>query len=81
MVDAPPTADKLMQAGHRVWELPEHRPNLTQTRGAFKTYSTYVLTQSNPLSPTVALERFMLISKQHSPQVLRLDSCCRSPVI
>ncbi|KAJ5223585.1 hypothetical protein N7468_008127 [Penicillium chermesinum] len=40
MVDAPPTTDKLMQTGHRAWELPEHRPNLTQTRGAFRTYST-----------------------------------------
>jgi hypothetical protein len=27
----------------RHYEVPEHRPNLTQTRGAFKTYSTYVL--------------------------------------
>ena len=40
LVDAPPTADKLMQTGHRNWELPEHRPNLTLSRAAFKTYST-----------------------------------------
>ncbi|EAU30509.1 conserved hypothetical protein [Aspergillus terreus NIH2624] len=40
MVDAPPTADKIMQTGVRSWELPEHRPNLTLSRGAFKTYST-----------------------------------------
>lgn len=42
MVDAPPTADKLMQSGHRAWELPEHRANPTLSRAAFKTYSTYV---------------------------------------
>ncbi|KAJ5287184.1 hypothetical protein N7478_002870 [Penicillium angulare] len=40
MVDAPPTADKLLQAGTRHFEAPEHRPNLTQTRAAFRTYST-----------------------------------------
>ncbi|EHA22372.1 hypothetical protein ASPNIDRAFT_204434 [Aspergillus niger ATCC 1015] len=40
MVDAPPTADKIMQTGVRSWELPEHRPNLTLSRAAFKTYST-----------------------------------------
>lgn len=43
MVDAPPTADKLLQPGLRHYESPEHRPNLTQTRAAFRTYSTYVL--------------------------------------
>lgn len=42
MVDSPPPADKILQAGHRSWELPEHRPNLTASRAAFKTYSTYV---------------------------------------
>jgi NADH:ubiquinone oxidoreductase subunit len=42
MVDAPPTADKILQSGHRTWEIPEHRPNLTLSRAAFKTYSTYV---------------------------------------
>ncbi|PYI09990.1 putative NADH-ubiquinone oxidoreductase subunit B17.2 [Aspergillus sclerotiicarbonarius CBS 121057] len=40
LVDAPPTADKIMQTGIRRWELPEHRPNLTLSRAAFKTYST-----------------------------------------
>ena len=40
LVDAPPTADKLMQTGLRNWELPEHRPNLSLSRAAFKTYST-----------------------------------------
>ena len=42
MVDAPPTADKILQTGLRKWEIPEHRPNPTLSRGAFKTYSTYV---------------------------------------
>ncbi|RJE23311.1 NADH-ubiquinone oxidoreductase subunit [Aspergillus sclerotialis] len=40
MVDTSPTADKVMQTGLRSWELPEHRPNMTLSRGAFKTYST-----------------------------------------
>lgn len=40
MVDKPPTQDKLLQTNVRSWELPEHRPNMTATRGAFKTYST-----------------------------------------
>ncbi|KAG2017132.1 hypothetical protein GB937_005730 [Aspergillus fischeri] len=40
MVDAPPTQDKILQTGLRAWELPEHRPNLTLSRGAYKTYST-----------------------------------------
>ncbi|KAJ5552549.1 NADH-ubiquinone oxidoreductase subunit B17.2 [Penicillium sp. IBT 35674x] len=40
MVDAPPTQDKLLQTGLRHYEVAEHRPNLTQTRAAFKTYST-----------------------------------------
>jgi hypothetical protein len=42
MVDAPPTQDKILQTGLRAWELPEHRPNLTLSRGAYKTYSTLV---------------------------------------
>ena len=42
MVDAPPTVDKLIQSGHRTWELPDHRANPTLSRAAFKTYSTYV---------------------------------------
>ncbi|PLN82059.1 NADH-ubiquinone oxidoreductase subunit B17.2 [Aspergillus taichungensis] len=40
MVDAPPTQDKILQTGHRIWELPDHRANPTLSRGAFKTYST-----------------------------------------
>jgi len=42
MVNTPPTADKILQGGHRAWELPEHRANTTLSRAAFKTYSTYV---------------------------------------
>ena len=49
MVDKPPTEDPILQTGVRPWELPEHRPNLTATRAAFKTYSTYVLTFSGDL--------------------------------
>ncbi|KAI1004100.1 hypothetical protein K3495_g4115 [Podosphaera aphanis] len=40
MVDKPPTQDALLQTKVRSWELPDHRPNYTATRGAFKTYST-----------------------------------------
>ena len=42
MVDKPPTEDALLRAGQRAWELPEHRPNLTATRAAYRPYSTYV---------------------------------------
>ncbi|KAF1813268.1 NADH-ubiquinone oxidoreductase subunit B17.2 [Eremomyces bilateralis CBS 781.70] len=40
MVDQPPTADKLLQRQARAWEPAEHRPTLTWTRSAFRTYST-----------------------------------------
>ena len=40
MVDKPPTEDPLLRTGQRAWELKEHRPNVTISRGAFKTYST-----------------------------------------
>ncbi|KAI9677491.1 MAG: hypothetical protein M1817_006445 [Caeruleum heppii] len=40
MVDKPPTEDPVIQTGVRPWELTEHRPNLTISRAAFKTYST-----------------------------------------
>ncbi|KAI9818497.1 MAG: hypothetical protein M1827_000556 [Pycnora praestabilis] len=36
----PPTADKLVAVGVRSWELPEHRPNLTASRAAYRPYST-----------------------------------------
>ncbi|RKF53984.1 NADH dehydrogenase 1 alpha subcomplex subunit N7BM [Golovinomyces cichoracearum] len=42
MVDKPPTQDKLLQSKTRPWELPDHRPNPTASRAAFKTYSTVV---------------------------------------
>lgn len=45
MVDKPPSVDKLLQREVRIWEPKEHRPVLTMTRSAFKTYSTCV-TQS-----------------------------------
>jgi NADH:ubiquinone oxidoreductase subunit len=40
MVDKPPTQDPILRTGVRPWELPDHRPNFTASRGAFKTYST-----------------------------------------
>ena len=40
IVDKPPTEDALLRTGQRKWEIPEHRPNLTASRAAFKTYST-----------------------------------------
>ncbi|KAI6250725.1 NADH dehydrogenase [ubiquinone] 1 alpha subcomplex subunit N7BM [Erysiphe necator] len=40
MVDKPPTQDKLLHTKTKQWELPDHRPHPTSTRGAFKTYST-----------------------------------------
>ncbi|KAK4543110.1 hypothetical protein LTR36_005887 [Oleoguttula mirabilis] len=40
LVDKPPSVDKLLQREVRIWEPTEHRPVLTMTRSAFKTYST-----------------------------------------
>ena len=40
MVDKPPTEDPILQTKVRPWELPDHRPNFTASRAAFKTYST-----------------------------------------
>ena len=40
LVDKPPTEDPVLKTGQRSWELPDHRPNLTMSRAAFKTYST-----------------------------------------
>lgn len=76
MVDTPPTVDKLLQPGQRTWEIPEHRPNPTFSRAAFKTYSTYV---------HCTLCAYVLIiianySSQHPPQAIRLDSRCCSAV-
>ena len=40
-IDTPPQNDPLtVTANARAWAAPEHRPNFTATRGAFKTYST-----------------------------------------
>ena len=36
----------MLKTGQRSWELPEHRPNLTASRAAFKTYSTWVLPEA-----------------------------------
>lgn len=41
MVDKPPSEDKILQRNLRVWEPPMHRPNMTATKSAFKTYNTY----------------------------------------
>ncbi|KAI9843479.1 MAG: NADH dehydrogenase 1 alpha subcomplex subunit 12 ndufa12/DAP13 [Sclerophora amabilis] len=40
IVDKPPSADPILKMGVRPWELPEHRPNLTASRAAYKPYST-----------------------------------------
>lgn len=40
LVDKPPTEDPLIKTAQRVWELPEHRQNLTASRGAYKPYCT-----------------------------------------
>ncbi|RMZ12732.1 hypothetical protein D0860_02825 [Hortaea werneckii] len=40
MVDKAPVDDKIMQRGVRHWEPAEHKPIMTATRSAFKTYST-----------------------------------------
>jgi hypothetical protein len=44
MVDAPPSEDKIMQRNLRAWEPEKHAPNMTASKSAFKTYSTYVYT-------------------------------------
>ncbi|OJD23435.1 hypothetical protein ACJ73_05210 [Blastomyces percursus] len=40
MVDKPPTQDAILQASVRSWELLEHQPTMTLSRGAYKPYST-----------------------------------------
>lgn len=42
MVDKPPVEDALMEFGKRPWESPETKVNLTQSRGAYRPYSTCV---------------------------------------
>lgn len=41
-VQKPPTEDSLLNPGLRAFEPSRAIPNFTQTRGAFKTYNTYV---------------------------------------
>jgi len=53
MVDKPPTEDPILKTGVRAWELPEHRPNFTQTRAAYRPYST-VKPKFNAWTPVVA---------------------------
>lgn len=50
MVDKAPAEDPILKTGVRPWELKEHRPNFTQSRAAFKTYSTVLpkITAWNP---------------------------------
>ncbi|KAL7268141.1 hypothetical protein RUND412_009245 [Rhizina undulata] len=40
MVDKPPGIEPVLQHERRPWETPQHIPNLTFTRGAYKPYST-----------------------------------------
>lgn len=40
MVDKPPSEDKVLQRNQRYWEPAVHRPVLSMTRSAFKTYNT-----------------------------------------
>ncbi|KAK4893116.1 hypothetical protein LTR27_008456 [Elasticomyces elasticus] len=53
MVDKPPSEDKLLQRGVRMWEGGMHRPLLTMTRSAYKPYST-VKNKVNPWKPVAA---------------------------
>ncbi|EKD13489.1 NADH-ubiquinone oxidoreductase subunit B17.2 [Drepanopeziza brunnea f. sp. 'multigermtubi' MB_m1] len=52
-VDKPPTQDPLLQTKVRPWELPDHRPNMTFSRAAYKPYST-VKPKLNAWTPVVA---------------------------
>lgn len=45
MVDKPPSEDKTIQCGARPWESPETKVNLTLTRGAYRPYSTCVVSR------------------------------------
>ncbi|KAL1304384.1 hypothetical protein AAFC00_003384 [Neodothiora populina] len=40
MVDKPPTEDPILQRRVRPWEPKEHKPILTQSRGAYKPFNT-----------------------------------------
>ncbi|CAL3965790.1 unnamed protein product [Diplocarpon coronariae] len=52
-VDKPPTEDPILQTKVRSWELPDHRPNFTMTRAAYRPYST-VKPKLNAWTPVVA---------------------------
>ncbi len=41
-VDTPPSQDPIKAASEKPWSPKEHVPNRTFTRGAFKTYNTFV---------------------------------------
>lgn len=79
MVDKPPTQDAIMQAGVRKWETPEHRPNMTLTRAAYKPYSTLV-----PPSTSLTAHRTLRLifsNIQCKTEILRLGTSCCSPVM
>lgn len=40
LTDKPPNVDANMMHRKKPWEKPDHVPNLTWTRGAYKPYST-----------------------------------------
>ncbi|KAI5285365.1 hypothetical protein KEM54_000624 [Ascosphaera aggregata] len=40
MVDKPPTEDPVLQSNTKPWETPDHKPNYTLTRGAYRPYNT-----------------------------------------
>ena len=42
LVDKPPSEDPLLQRQVRTWEPKEHKPVMSASRSAFKTYNTYV---------------------------------------
>lgn len=74
MVDKPPTEDPLLQTKVRPWELPDHRPNFTQSRGAFKTYSTWVPIFWTLLLRSLDISWYFLVvlSQRLLPGLLRL---------
>ncbi|CAK3837785.1 NADH dehydrogenase [ubiquinone] 1 alpha subcomplex subunit N7BM [Lecanosticta acicola] len=53
MVDKPPSEDTLLQRSIRPWEPTEHKPVLTATRSAFKTFNT-TKNKYTPWTPVAA---------------------------
>jgi hypothetical protein len=43
MVDTPPNKDPIQAASEKPWSPKGHVPNPTFSRGAFKTYNTFVI--------------------------------------